>query len=661
MDVKERIENLRQEIEKHNHAYHVLDDPIISDIEYDRLMQELIELESNYPEYQSDTSPSQKVGGAVLDQFEKVNHTIPMLSLANAFEADDLRAFDQRLRKTHATISYVIEEKIDGLAAALRYEEGHLIQAATRGNGTIGEDITHNVKTIKSVPLRLKKPVSLEVRGEIFMPKAAFLKLNETRKKTDQSIFKNPRNAAAGSIRQLDSKIAAARDLDMYIYSLTETDAKMTRDHINTLAYLRELGFKTNPSTKRVDTIDQVIDNVEEIEERRAAKPYEIDGVVIKVNERKLYESIGYTAKSPKWAIAYKFKAEEVMSRVRSIVFQVGRTGQITPVANLEPVEIQGSTVSRATLHNATFVEEKDIREGDFVTIKKAGDIIPEVVAVIVEKRDDSQPAFAMIDHCPKCETPLERFGSEKDHYCPNPSCPAKQVEGLIHFASREAMNIEGLGTRIIELFYNEGFLKSIPDIYRLHQHRDTLVVRAGFGEKSIDKLLKNIEASKTRSLEQLLFGLGIRFVGQKVSKVLAMHFKHISAIVETDENTLLDIDEIGPKIARSVIDYFQEEKNRERIEELDALGLNLEYTGKSLNEGVLKNKTFVLTGTLPTLNRKEAKERIEALGGRVTSAVSQNTDYVCAGEAAGSKLDKAKELGVTVIDEESLLDLLDS
>ncbi|MFW5913791.1 MAG: NAD-dependent DNA ligase LigA, partial [Bacillota bacterium] len=440
-DVKKRIETLREKLNQYNYEYHVLDNPSVSDVEYDRLMQELIDLEEKHPEYKTNDSPTMRVGGDVLDHFEKVEHAIPMLSLDNAFSADDLREFDRRVRKVAPDASYVVEPKIDGLAASLIYENGQFVRAATRGNGSIGEDITHNVRTIRSVPLSLKEPVDLEVRGEIYMRKAAFLSLNEAREKNGESTFKNPRNAAAGSIRQLDSKVAAKRDLDMFIYVRTESDEEAEKTHMKTLEELKGLGFKVNPEITKVKTIDEAIERTIHFEDTREQYPYEIDGVVIKVNERALYSQIGYTARSPKWAIAYKFKAEEAMTVIEDIFFQVGRTGQITPVAKLTPTDIQGSTVSRATLHNDAYVKQKDIRIGDSVTIRKAGDIIPEVVGVIEERRTGEETPFKMITHCPECGKPLHKDEDEADTYCVNPECPARMSEGLIHFASREAMN----------------------------------------------------------------------------------------------------------------------------------------------------------------------------------------------------------------------------
>lgn len=660
-DVKKRIETLRDKLNRYNYEYHVLDNPTVSDVEYDKLMRELQDLEDKHPEYKSEDSPTIRVGGEVLDHFEKVEHSIPMLSLDNAFNADELREFDRRVRKIESDVTYVVEPKIDGLAASLIYEGGQFTRAATRGNGAVGEDITHNVRTIKSVPLSLGEPVDMEVRGEIYMRKAAFMSLNEAKREAGGSGFKNPRNAAAGSIRQLDSAVAAKRDLDMFIYVRTEPDEAAEQSHMETLEALKKFGFKVNPEITHVKTIDEAIERTVYFEENREAFPYEIDGVVVKVNERRLYSRIGYTARSPKWAIAYKFKAEEAMTVIEDIFFQVGRTGQVTPVAKLTPVAIQGSTVSRATLHNDAYVRQKDIRKGDSVTIRKAGDIIPEVVAVIKERREGNEAPFEMITHCPECGKPLHKDEDEADTYCTNPECPARMSESLIHFASRGAMNIEGLGEKIIELFHTEGYLRTIPDIYKFHKHKDALVMRAGFGKKSIEKLLSNIEKSKSNSLEQLLFGLGIRFVGKKVSKVLAMHFGDLFAIMEADETSLTAIDEIGEKIASSVVSYFNDESNKAMIRELRDQGLNMQYTGERPKEGVFNQKTVVLTGSLSTMTRSEAKSRIESEGGKVTGSVSKNTDYLCAGEDPGSKLEKARDLGVEVIDEDTLIDMLDN
>ncbi len=656
---KKRIEELTERINRHDYEYHVLDNPTISDIEYDRLVQELVELERKYPEHAREDSPTRRIGGEVLEGFAKIEHTVPMLSLANAFDADELRAFDQRLKKLADDFSYVVEPKIDGLAASLLYEEGEFVRAATRGNGTVGEDVTHNVRTIKSVPLKLREPVTIEVRGEIFMPKAAFLSLNETRKRQDKELFKNPRNAAAGSIRQLDSRIAAQRSLDMFVYGLAERDEEAQIPQSEVLKRLQELGFKVNDRIMRARDIDEAIRLCEKFESLRTDLPYDIDGVVVKVDERPLYKTIGYTAKSPRWAIAYKFQAEETMTRIENIRLQVGRTGQVTPVAHLAPVEIAGSTVARATLHNEEYIKGKDIRIGDFVTIRKAGDIIPEVVAVIEEKRSGDEVRFRMQSTCPECATPLQKSDTEAETFCPNPECPSKRVQGFIHFASRDAMDIEGLGVRIIEHFHNEGFIRSIPDIYRLHRHKEELVGLARFGKKSVEKLLANIEASKERSLEKLLFGLGIRHVGKKTAESLAKRFPSIEQLRGADYDDILAVTDVGEKIAASIKAYFEDENNLKMLEELGSLGVNMHHKDDSGTGGHLEGLTFVLTGSLSAMSRQEAQKRIKARGGDVTSSVSKNTDYVCVGENPGSKLEKARSLGVTIIDEKRLLDLL--
>jgi DNA ligase (NAD+) len=654
MDIKTKIETLKETIRNHDYAYHVLDNPTISDVDYDQLLKQLIDLETKYPMYATDDSPTKRVGGKVLEGFTKVEHLIPMLSLSNAFSEADLKEFDQRLKKIVPNYSYVVETKIDGLAASLIYEKGKLVRAATRGNGEVGEDITHNVLTIKSVPLRLNKAISLEVRGEIYMHKAAFVKLNQAREAVNEPLFKNPRNAAAGSIRQLDSRIAASRDLDMFIYSLTEKDEDATMSHSETLAYLKSLGFKTSQHTL-CDTIEDVIKVVKDIEETRHSLAYDIDGAVIKVDQKTLYQTIGYTAKSPKWAIAYKFKAEEVITHINDIIFQVGRTGQITPVAVLEPVEVAGSTVSRATLHNEDYIKSKDIRVHDDVIIKKAGDIIPEVVSVIEENRTIQTP-FTMIKVCPVCEEPLHKKEGEADLYCVNDACPAKAIERLAHFASRKAMNIEGLGDRIVELFYNEGYLKTIPDIYSLKDYRDVLIKKAGFGVKSIDKLLDNIEKTKSNSAELLLFGLGIRYVGEKVSKVLAMHFGSLFDMINVDVDELTKIDEIGEKIAESVSSSFSDSSFIAMLETLKGMGLNMDYLGKVSEDNRFSDMTFVLTGKLESLTRDEAQARIESFGGKVTGSVSKKTSILVAGSDAGSKLTKAQNLDIPIWDEETFI-----
>ncbi len=661
MDPKERIEKLRKTLRKWGHEYYVLDQPTVSDQEYDQLMQELINLEEKYPEYQSASSPTVRIGGEVLDKFEKVEHDHPMMSLSNAFNHKDLRLFDERVKKnTDKEFHYFVELKIDGLAGSLKYQEGEFIQAATRGNGTIGENVTQNVRTIYSIPLQIKETRPLEVRGEIFMSKDAFIKANIEREDQGNELFKNPRNAAAGSLRQLDSKIAAKRQLDMFVYSLMTPEVFDIHTHEEALSFVKDLGFKVNPLSKRCDTIDEVIALVEEYTTKRNTLSYEIDGVVVKVNELSLYEEIGYTAKSPKWAIAYKFPAEEVITKVQDITFQVGRTGQITPVATFDTVLVQGSSVSRATLHNEDYIRQKDIRYGDYVKIKKAGDIIPEVVSVVVEQRPSDSVPFDMISHCPVCEEPIVKKAGEADHFCVNPDCPAKKMEGLVHFVSRKAMNIEGLGERIIEQFYNDQLITTIVDIYTLKDKREILITKEGFGVKSIDKMLENIEKSKSNNAHQLLFGLGIRHVGEKVSKVIMSYAKNVFELFDITKSDLIEIDEIGEVIAESVISYFQNEENRKQLEMLKDLGINMTYEIKKSDKLDLQDKTFVLTGKLEQFTRNEAKDMIELRGGKVTGSVSNKTDYVVAGSDAGSKLDKANDLGVKVLSESEFLDLLD-
>lgn len=660
MDVKQRIDELRQLLHRYNYEYHTLDNPTVSDQEYDALLHELIRLEQENPEYQSEDSPTVRIGHTLLDKFEKVQHDVAMMSLANAFNEDDLRSFDEKVRAEVPDVTYNVELKIDGLAGSLKYENGRLIQGATRGDGTVGENITNNIKTIHSIPLSISYSAPLEVRGEIFMSKKSFERANEDRVKEGKEPFKNPRNAASGSVRQLDSAIVAARKLDMFIYSVVNPLDHGLTDHSQSLAFAKDLGFHVNPESRRCNTIEAVLDVVEEFTRSRHQLPYEIDGVVIKVNDISSYDNIGYTAKSPKWAIAYKFPAEEVITKIHNISFQVGRTGQITPVANLDPVIVQGSTVSRATLHNEDYVTDKDIREGDYVVIKKAGDIIPEVVRVVLERRDGTEQPFDMIRQCPVCESLLERKPGEADHYCHNPLCEAKQTEALIHFASRKAMNIEGLGDRIIEQFYNDGLLTSITDIYNLHQHRMDLVVKEGFGQKSIQKLLDNIEQSKNNNLDKLLFGLGIRHVGEKVSTVLASHYPQLEQLFDATVEDLVAINEIGDVIANSVVSYFQDEANQSMLLELKQLGLQMTYESSIQEKAEISGKTFVLTGKLEYYKRSEAKQLIESFGGIVTGSVSAKTDFVVAGSDAGSKLTKANQLGVAVLSEEEFKQLLE-
>lgn len=660
MNVKDRINELRDLLTKYNFEYYIQDNPSVSDQEFDALLHELIKLEQDNPEYYSSDSPTVRVGSVILDKFEKVNHDVPMMSLSNAFNEEDLRAFDEKIRKEVGQVQYDVELKIDGLAGSLKYENGKLVQGATRGNGVTGENITNNVKTINSIPLNIDYLDNIEVRGEIFMSKHSFEKTNKERLDQGLELFKNPRNAAAGSVRQLDSKVAAKRNLDMFIYNLISPDAHNLASHYDALLFAKSLGFKINPLSKQCKNIDEVIEYIETYTKKRDELEYDIDGIVIKVDDINLYDEIGYTQKSPKWAIAYKFPAEEVITKIHEISFQVGRTGQITPVANLDPVIVQGSTVSRATLHNENYVMEKDIRENDYVVIRKAGDIIPEVVRVVLERRTTESKPFVMIQVCPVCGSNLLRSETEADHYCHNDYCDAKIMEGLIHFASRKAMNIEGLGEKIIEQFYNDGFLTSIQDIYLLKNHREELITKEGFGVKSIDKLIENIEISKSNNLDKLIFGLGIRHVGEKVSKVIASNFTNIFDMFKLNIEDLISIDEVGDVIAESLVGYFNELSTQILIEDLQGYGLNLNYQSNVSLKEEFAGKTFVLTGKLEIFNRDEAKNLIESFGGKVAGSVSKKTDAVIAGSDAGSKLAKALDLGIKVLSEEEFKDLLD-
>lgn len=660
METKKRIEELTALLKKYSYEYYVKDTNTISDQEYDDLLHELIRLEEENPSLVKDDSPTRKVGSIVLDKFEKVTHDVPMMSLSNAFNEEDLRNFNDKIIKEVGNTSYNVELKIDGLAGSVKYENGKLMLGASRGNGVVGENITSNILTIKSIPHKISYLENLEVRGEIFMSKNSFNNANDERREKGLNEFKNPRNAASGSIRQLDSRVAAKRKLDMFIYSLISPENHSINKHTEALAFAKKLGFNINPLSKVCKDIDEVLEFIKTYTEKRNDLDYEIDGIVIKVNQMELYDNIGYTAKSPKWAIAYKFPAEEVITKINSITFQVGRTGQITPVANLDPVMVQGSTVSRATLHNEDYVVDKDIRENDYVIIKKAGDIIPEVVKVVIDRRDNTSVPFEMVKECPVCESSLIRKDGEADHYCVNPLCDAKKIEGLIHFASRKAMYIEGLGDRIVEQFYNDGFLSSIKDIYLLKNHREELIVKEGFGVKSIDKLLENIEISKNSNLDKLLFGLGIRHVGAKVSKVVATTYPNLNDMGNWEYDDLVNIDEIGDVIAKSLIDYFRDSNNITLLNDLKELGLNTAYRSNIKNKDEFQSKTFVLTGKLEIYKRDEAKALIESLGGKVTGSVSKKTDYVVAGSDAGSKLTKALELGVKVLTESEFKDLID-
>ena len=656
----ERMNELIDIINEADYNYHTLDNPTISDQEYDKYLRELFEIEEEHPEWIREDSPTQHAGGKVIDGFEKVEHKIPMMSLSNVFNESEIVAFDERIKKEGITPEYMAELKIDGLSVSLLYEKGKLVRAATRGDGVIGEDITHNVKTIKTIPLKLKEEIDIEVRGEIFMNKKTLEELNEKRKKTNQPLLQNCRNAAAGSIRQLDSKIAAERKLDAFIYHLPNPLDFGLKTHSEAIEFMTKLGFKTNINNRLVKNINELITFIDEKGQIRKDLQYDIDGIVIKVNNIEQQQKLGFTAKYPKWATAYKFPAEEVVTKLTDIIFTVGRTGQITPNAVLEPVIVAGSTISRATLHNEDFVNEKELKIGDIVSIRKAGDVIPEVVEAKKERRTGNEKEFVMITECPMCNTALVKKEGQVDYYCTNTKCPARHIESLIHFASRDAMNIEGLGDRIMEDFYNFNFIGSIADIYSLKDHAKELVRLEGFGEKSINNLLEAIEESKNNSLERLIFGLGIPHVGAKTAKVLAQKFETLDNMIQSTEEELTKIPDIGGIIAKSIVSYFEDNHNKATVEELKDLGINMNYLGKKVEENeTFAGKTFVLTGSLTLFSREEASEKIESLGGKTSSSVSKKTSVVIVGENPGSKYEKAKELGIEIWTEEEFKEKL--
>ncbi|MFA7561370.1 MAG: NAD-dependent DNA ligase LigA [Candidatus Izemoplasmatales bacterium] len=659
MDNKKRIEELRDLLNKYSHEYYVLDNPTVTDQEFDSLMKELISLEKENPEFITMDSPTQRVGGDVSDKFTKVEHDIPMLSLDNVFSYDDLRNFDKKIKKAVNNYTYTADLKIDGLSVSIKYDKGYFIRAATRGNGQIGEDISENVKTIRSIPLKIKYDKPLEVRGEIFLSKRNFDRINEDKINNGEEPFKNPRNAAAGSIRQLDSKLVAKRNLDAFIYYGYGIDSN---NHFEIIQNLKEIGFKINTHTKKCQNIEEVIKFIDEVHDFRADLDYEIDGVVIKVNELDEYEKIGFTSKFPKWATAFKFPAEEVETILDSIVFQIGRTGVVKPVANLKPVMISGSLVSRATLHNEDFIKTRDIHINDRVIVRKAGEIIPEVLRVVKEKRTGNEVEFKMISNCPICGCELERKAGEADYYCLNPNCEAKHLEGLIHFASREAYDIDGLGEAILTELYNDGYVKEITDIFRLNQYREDLIKKERFGEKSVENLINAINNSKSNNLDKLLFGLGIRHVGAKTARILAQNHGNIFDFFNMEKEDLESIKDIGKTTAKSVYDYFHDEKNQIMIENLNELGVNLNYKdSRTSKETAFTGKSFVITGTLDEYSRNEAKAIIEQYGGNVSSAVSKNTDYVIVGQAPGSKYDKAQSLGIDILNEDDFKKMIEN
>ncbi|MBR0439187.1 MAG: NAD-dependent DNA ligase LigA [Bacilli bacterium] len=660
MSPKERVEEITKLLEKYNYEYYVLDNPSVSDAEYDRLMQELISLEKQHPELLSPLSPSQRVGGQVQDEFKKVTHQRMMLSLANAFNEDDLYDFDRKVREVIGgdKVTYMAEMKIDGLGMSLVYNK-KLLYAATRGDGTVGEDVTSNVITIKSIPSHINLEGDFEIRGEVFMPKKSLLKLNKEREENGEPLFANARNAAAGSVRQLDSAIAASRGLDAFWYYFVNAKDFGIRYHSQALKMADDLGFKTNPERRLCNGIDEVIDYIKEYTIKRPDLPYDIDGIVIKVDDMSLYDKLGYTAKTPRWAIAYKFPPEEVITKLTDIIFTVGRTGKITPNAVLEPVRVAGSTVQRATLHNEDFINEKGLMIGDYVVLRKAGDVIPEVVRPVIERRDGTQIPFQMITNCPECGFPLIR--KDAMHFCVNPSCPAKQIESIIHYASKDAMDIEGMGEKVVEQFFNQGFFSNIAEIYNLMDHREEIISLDGWQSKSIDNLIEAIDKSKNNSVERLLFGLGIKEVGAKMAKTLSRIYQNLDNLMKASEEELLTIPDVGPVVARSITNWFKDPNNQELIEKLRNLNVNFNFLGSTSKaaNSYFSGKTVVLTGTLDSMGRKEATEILENLGAKVTGSVSKATDAVVAGHDAGSKLDKAQALGIAVLSESEFLELI--
>ncbi|MTI80136.1 MAG: NAD-dependent DNA ligase LigA [Firmicutes bacterium] len=660
-NIHREVEELRQQLEEHNYNYYVLDNPTISDEQYDKMMRHLIQLEEEYPQLATVDSPSQRVGGHVQQGFKPAKHLVPMLSLGNAFNEGELHDFDRRVRSIlgDQLVEYVVELKIDGLAISLLYQNGRLVRGATRGDGETGEDITENLRTVGSIPLKLRHTVEqLEVRGEAYMPKEAFAKLNAHREETGEVLFANPRNAAAGSLRQLDPKVTAKRSLSTFIYAIGNVQGQAITSHVEGLNWLKELGFRINPNIKTFSDISEVIDYVNTWSEKRFELPYVIDGLVIKVNSLAQQQELGYTAKSPRWATAYKFPAEKAQTTVEDIRISVGRTGVLTPTAYLKPVKVAGSTVSRAVLHNEDIIKQKNIRIGDSVVIHKAGDIIPEVVEVLQEKRTGSERDFVYPEQCPECGTKVVREEGEAATRCPNLHCPARSREGIFHFVSRSAMDIDGLGPAVVTQLLQAELIKDASDLYNLKF--EDLISLERIGDKSAQNLLKAINDSKNRPLSQLIFALGIRHVGQTAAKTLASHFRSVNKLAQATEEDLVSIPEVGPKMAESIVNWFGQKSNINLLNKLLSAGVNAEIVENVEPENnSLSGKTFVLTGTMESFSRNEAKEVIEARGGRVSSSVSKKTDYVVAGEKSGSKLQKAQQLGVAIVDEEEFKKIL--
>lgn len=657
MNEENRILFLRKELEKYSIEYYVYDNPSVSDQQYDRLMQELMALEEKHPEMYDANSPSQRIIGQVLEGFEKVRHDSQMLSLGNVFNYEEIEEFVTRIQGSVKDAEFVVECKYDGLAMSLIYENGSFVRAVTRGDGLVGEDVSANIKTIQSIPMHIPERRHVEVRGEVYMPKKSFEELNERQKKNNQALFANPRNAAAGSIRQLDSSVCASRKLDAYWYYFQNAQDFGILTQQEALDRMRSLNFKVNPLYKVCKNTKEIWEFIQSIQEKRNDLPYEIDGMVIKLNSLSDQRTLGSTAKVPRYATAYKFPAERVQTRLLDIVITVGRTGKITPNAVLEPVRIAGTTVSAAQLHNEDMILSKDLRINDIVVVQKAGEIIPEVVSSVKERRDGSQVPYVYPTHCPVCGSRLVRLEGEAAHYCINQDCPARVVESMIHFASRDAMDIDTLGDKKIEQLHEFGFLNSIEDIYFLHEHREELLEKRGYQKKSVDKMLETIETSKKQPLALLLYGLGIRQVGKKAAAILANYFGSMDALMKADVDTLVSINDIGPITAQSIVEFFKDESNQKLIQTLKEQGLNMIQEKQEIKASRFTNKTVVLTGTLEHYTRNEAKEILENLGANVSGSVSKKTDYVIYGTAAGSKLAKAQNLGVATMSEEEFVE----
>ena len=658
-NIQNRVNELHDLLNQYSYEYYIKDNPSVPDSEYDKLLRELIDIENAHPELKTDDSPTVRVGGEAQSSFEKVNHETPMLSLGNAFNEEELRRFDERIREHIGKVEYMCELKIDGLAVSLKYEDGRFVQGLTRGDGTTGEDITENLRTIHAIPLKIKEPLNVEVRGEAYMPRRSFMRLNDEREKNEEQPFANPRNAAAGSLRQLDPKLAAKRKLSVFLYSVNDfTDFNATTQS-DALDELDRLGFKTNHERARVEDIEGVLEYIKKWTKQREQLSYDIDGIVIKVNDLDQQDEMGFTQKSPRWAIAYKFPAEEVVTELKDIELSIGRTGVVTPTAILEPIRVAGTTVSRASLHNEDLIKERDIRIGDSVIVKKAGDIIPEVVRSIIDRRPNDAKPYRMPTHCPSCGHELVRIEGEVALRCINPKCQAQLVEGLIHFVSRQAMNIDGLGNKIIQQLYHHQLIKDVGDIFYLT--KEDLLPLERMGTKKVENLLSAIEHAKQNSLEHLLFGLGIRHLGAKASQILAEKFETMDRLLKVTEEELIAIHDIGDKLAQSVVTYLDNEDIKALIEKLKDKNVNMTYKGVKSSEieghPEFQNKTIVLTGKLQQMTRKEATTWLEMQGAKVTSSVTKSTDLVIAGEDAGSKLSKAEQFGTEIWSESQFIE----